>query len=146
MTEREAQEIVRMVESTWSADFGEAGRRVWRDVLEPFDAELGVAAVAKLAENPLPANRSKPQPSDLRSMCVILHRAEQDRERFQRRAIPRGRQFEPEWVKRWRRAHAAGETRHFPEQHEHVGVDAPFDDATVWVQPHEYLEPVEAPA
>lgn len=48
MTEREAQEVVRMVESNWRFDLGSA-RALWREELVRFDAELATKAVAKLA-------------------------------------------------------------------------------------------------
>lgn len=48
MTEREAQEVVRMVESNWRFDLGTA-RALWREELVRFDAEVATKAVAKLA-------------------------------------------------------------------------------------------------
>jgi hypothetical protein len=72
-------------------------------------------------------------------------------------ALPTARHPEPEWVRRWRRARAAGDFRHFPEQadvgYAHAqesGRTKPFAgvaelelgsfrDRDVWVQPDEYL-------
>jgi hypothetical protein len=56
VTEREAQEIIRMVESNWSFDLGDA-RALWRDALVRYDAELATQAVARLARTRLRGRR-----------------------------------------------------------------------------------------
>lgn len=48
MNEREAQEIIRMVESNWRFDLG-AARSLWRTELLRFDAGIVTKAVARLA-------------------------------------------------------------------------------------------------
>lgn len=146
-----------MVEANWHCDFGKEGRDLWRHLLEPYDAELGTRAVARLAKNPLPANRARPQLSDLRSVLVML-----SRESNYRRALAPARHAKPGWVDRWERARDVGDFRIFPEQapgyralqhsddpnvaDDPLNViayalpDSPQDDATDWVQPHEYTE------
>lgn len=47
MNEREAQEIIRMVESNWSFDLDTA-RAMWRQALMPFDPEIATQAVIRL--------------------------------------------------------------------------------------------------
>lgn len=75
MTEREAQEVVHMIESNWRFDLGIA-RRIWREELLPFDAELATQAVAKLARE----LHRRPDLSDvrdlLRRMAPALPKAE----------------------------------------------------------------------
>src|SRR5512134_783201 len=48
MTDREAQELIRMIESNWRFDLGPA-RAMWREQLLPFDAEIATRAVVRLA-------------------------------------------------------------------------------------------------
>lgn len=67
MTGREAQEVVRMVESNWRFDLGPA-RALWREELLPFDAELATKAVAKLARE----LHRRPDLSDLRDLLIRL--------------------------------------------------------------------------
>lgn len=81
MEPREAQEIIRMVESSWLCDFGPAGRELWRQMLEPYDAELATRAVAEMARHPLPGNRARPTVADLRAVIVRLARTEHELER-----------------------------------------------------------------
>lgn len=67
MTEREAQEVVRMVESNWRFDLGTA-RGLWRSELMPFDAEMATQAVAKLARE----LHRRPDLSDLRNLLLRM--------------------------------------------------------------------------
>lgn len=67
MTEREAQEVVRMVESNWRFDLGTA-RSLWREELVRFDAEVATKAVAKLARE----LHRRPDLSDLLSILGRL--------------------------------------------------------------------------
>ena len=48
MTDREAQELIRMIESNWSFDL-ESARPMWRQQLLPFDAEIATQAIVRLA-------------------------------------------------------------------------------------------------
>lgn len=48
MTDREAQDIIRMIESNWSFNL-EKARPMWREQLLPFDAEIATQAVVRLA-------------------------------------------------------------------------------------------------
>lgn len=48
MNEREAQEIIRLVESNWRFDLGPA-RSLWRAALTPHSADIATKAVAQLA-------------------------------------------------------------------------------------------------
>lgn len=72
MNEREAQEVVRMVESGWSCDFGMQGRTLWCQMLYPFEAELATLSVVEMSKFPLPGGRFKPQVSDLRQIILSL--------------------------------------------------------------------------
>lgn len=145
MTPREAQELVRMVESNWMCDFGERGRELWRKLLEPYDAELATRAIAELAKMPLPGNRARPTVADLRGVIVRLRRIEYDTSAW-REGLPSGPLARPEWVSRWTRARAAGDHRPFPEQvpgFREIPValpPEPVTDRDVWVQADEYLE------
>lgn len=151
MDAREAQTIIRMVESNWHLDLGAEGRELWRSSLEPFDADVATKAVANLARSPLPSNRSRPQLSDLRAAIFALERS-----RIRPVALTAGRHPKPEWVKRWQRARDAGDARMFPEQASgyrelqrmdgnplnviaYALPEAPTSDASVWVQPGEYV-------
>lgn len=49
MNDREAQELVRMIESNWHFDLGEAGRKMWRQEIMLYDAELAAKSLAHLA-------------------------------------------------------------------------------------------------
>lgn len=48
MTDREAQDLIRMIESNWSFDL-EGARPMWREQLLPFDAEIATQAIVRLA-------------------------------------------------------------------------------------------------
>jgi hypothetical protein len=150
---REAQEIIRMVESSWLCDFGPAGRELWRQMLEPYDAELATRAVAEMARHPLPGNRARPTVADLRAVIVRLARTEHELEGW--RELPPSPLPKPEWVSRWTRARAAGDRRMFPEQVPgalaiqrddprnllaYAFPEGPESDPAHWVQEHEYAE------
>lgn len=148
MEEREAQEIVRMVESAWRVDYGEQGRRLWRDMLLPYGPELATKATAQLAQR----QRERPTIADLRQVILSLRRQEIDREGW--RELPPEKPIRPEWVARWERAHAVGDDRVFPEQisgylslqqghplnlKAYALPSTPTDDRNDWIQPDEYL-------
>lgn len=148
MEEREAQEIVRMVESTWRVDYGRAGRELWRDMLLPYDPQMATRAVADLSKR----QRERPTIADLRQVLVSLKSRETADQAW--RELPPAPLPTPEWVKRWKRARAAGDERIFPEQipgyldlqKDHpLNVEAyklpttPTGDAADWVQEGEYL-------
>jgi hypothetical protein len=99
MTEREAQEVTRMVESGWNVDFGIDGRRLWAQMLYQFDAELATMAVAEMSKHPLPANRSRPQVADLRG-TILKIRADQAAKALPRQTTSREKGT-PEWVFVW---------------------------------------------
>ena len=116
MTEREAQEITRMVESGWSCDFGPQGRTLWCEMLYAFDPELSTKAVIEMSKFPLPGGRFKPQPSDLRSIIISLRNSTK---RAEIEVQGKWGTAPPEWVwvwswARWRRD--PREERFFPQQ------------------------------
>jgi hypothetical protein len=119
MDERAAQEIVRMVESGWSCDFGMQGRTLWCRMLYDYDAELATQAVVEMSRNPLPGGRFKPQVSDLRQIILSLKRGA---------AVPtqleEGKRgvVAPEWFHVWnfaRQIRDPREERSFPQQEGH---------------------------
>lgn len=116
MTEREAQEIVRMVESGWSCDFSPAGRMLWAQMLGPYDPELATKAVIEMSKFPLPDNRFKPQVSDLRTIIVSLRNSTQ---RAEIAVQGKWGTAPPEWVWVWswaRWMRVPPEDRFFPQQ------------------------------
>lgn len=70
LTDREAQEIVRMVESTWRVDFREDGRKMWKRMLYDFDPVIATDAVAQLSQR----QRERPTVADLRGMIQKIVR------------------------------------------------------------------------
>lgn len=143
-----------MIEANWHFDLGQPGRDLWRGELIGYDADLATRAVVKLARRPLPGGRARPNIADVRAALLELGRREVvEREAWH--ALPPGPLPKPAWVSRWERARAAGDFRIFPEQVpgylDHQKDDplderayalptSPQDDATDWVQPHEYAE------
>ena len=147
MIEREAQEIVRMIEAGWSFDLGANGRELWREVLLPYELELATRAVTALAKD----LRQRPSVADVRSMILKIKRDEGEQQAW--RLLPAAPIPEPEWVGRWRRARAADDFRIFPEQipgylalqEDHprnlIAYALPSsdtDNAADWIQPGEY--------
>lgn len=116
LNEREAQEVVRMVESGWSCDFGMDGRTLWCRMLYAFDAELATLAVVEMSRHPLPGGRFKPQVSDLRTIIISLrnrNRPAEITEQGKWGTAP------PEWVWVWSWARFRKnppEERAFPQQ------------------------------
>jgi len=157
METREAQQIVRMVESHYQTDFGSDGRTVWLYELADYDAATATRAVAMLARNPLPANRARPQLSDFRA--VYLKLAKDEAVANAKPALPVSPSRRPAWVERWERARAAGDARPFPEQapgYEELRraseldrvayalPNTPHSEREVWVQPDEFVGDDEA--
>lgn len=115
MDEREAQELVRSVEAAWRIDFGQDGRRIWREAMMRYDSVIASIAVVKLAER----QRERPTVADVRHMILKL-------EADQRADEPALPEPEPEniptWVFVWRWARYVRdprEDRPFPQQHPH---------------------------
>jgi len=153
VTDREAQEIIRMIEANWQCDYGKEGRELWRSLLSPYDPGLGTRAVALLAKEPLPGNRYRPQVADLRQHLRRL--SQQARDESFKALGPGPRVAIPEWVERWRQARAVKDERVFPEQipgynemqtfhpdnaKAYVLPASPTTNAEDWVQSHEYVE------
>lgn len=115
MTEREAQEIVRMVESTWRIDFGQDGRKLWKRMLYDYDAALAVDAAALLSQR----QRERPTVADLRAMIQKLRTDRAPK------GLPEttGKKGMPEWVSIWDWCRNHREPRYllpFPQQEPHV--------------------------
>jgi hypothetical protein len=141
MTDKEAQELIRMVESGWTFDLGDAGRKLWRSTLIEYDCGIATLAIAGPLVRFMETQRhARPTIQDVRQ---VLNRAAKDANPVTH-AIPASRHPEPAWVARWRRARAAGDSRPFPEQADEEGIAelelGSFRDSDVWVQPNEYLE------
>jgi len=135
-----------MIESAWTFDLGEAGRRLWRETLVQYDAAIATPAIAGPLVRHMEAQRHvRPTIQDLRG---CLNRAAKDAQPVPRQIASR-REPEPAWVARWRRARDAGDFRAFPEQADDAGIAelelGGYADADVWVQPHEYVDE-KAPA
>ena len=123
MTDREAQEIIRMVESNWSFDLGQA-RQLWRDGLVRYPADVGTQAVIHLARH----SKFKPTLSELLEVTNMFARGTESPVGEQRAELPavateRLARGTPEWVwvwtwARWRRD--PREERGFPQQLGHV--------------------------
>lgn len=116
MNEREAQEITRMVESGWSCDFGMQGRTLWCRMLYQYEAELATQAVVEMSKFPLPGNRFKPQPSDLRQVIISMQKRQS-----KPAEITEGKRgvAPPEWVWVWAWARTGRDPRDdrgFPQQ------------------------------
>jgi hypothetical protein len=130
-----------MIESSWTFDLGEAGRKHWRATLTDYDAHTATLAIAGPLVRHMEAQRHvRPTIQDVRQ---VLNRAAKDAQPITP-ALPGARHPEPAWVGRWRRARAAGDSRPFPEQSDDDGIAelelGSYRDADVWVQPHEYLD------
>ena len=98
MDERAAQEVVRMVESGWTCNFGAQGRTLWCRMLYPYEAELATLAVVEMSKFPLPGGRFMPQISDLRSIIVSLR----NKSRAAEIAVTgKWGEAPPEWVWVW---------------------------------------------
>lgn len=118
MNEREAQEIVRMVESNWQMDLGPA-REMWRAELLPHDVELAMKALVYLAKK----FSLKPRLADFTQVLTMFARnARSDaRTEADARAIEQGKRgyATPEWVWIWKWARTQRvpqDWRGFPQQ------------------------------
>lgn len=113
MNERDAQEIVRMVESNWGIDLATA-RGMWRTELLPYEVEQGVRAVAHLAKN----LQWRPKLSDLVETLKMFKR--RDDEATAKPALVEGKRgTPPEWVWVWSWARFIREPRDersFPQE------------------------------
>lgn len=118
MKEREAQEIVRMVESNWHFDLGDATRRMWRQEIMLYDVALVTKALAHLAKRQAYkitlADFSQTIEMFARNVRDELRRAED------KKALETGRHgwSTPEWVWVWmwaRQVREPVEERSFPQ-------------------------------
>lgn len=118
MKDREAQDLVRMIESNWQMDLGPA-RGMWRAELLPHDAELATKAVTYLARK----FSHKPRVSDLSQVLSMFARNAKVDARTERdaHALEQGKRgyATPEWVWVWmwaRNDRDPQEWRGFPQQ------------------------------
>ena len=142
MEERDAQELVRMVESGWRMDLGKEGREMWRRMLRPYDAAMATRALVHLVEH----QSERPAIADLRAAILKLRTDERKAE-----TLP-ARESKPPWVLCHTAARALGDQRYFVEQipglaeldmrndydGTYVVPTEPFTDKSVWVQIGEY--------
>ena len=105
MTDRDAQDLIRMIESNWHFDLGTA-RRLWRTELMMWDADLAVKALAHLARR----QSYKIVLADLVQTLEMLNRnlKQEAKQAADARAIETGRRgyAPPEWVLVWAWARA----------------------------------------
>lgn len=113
VNDREAQEIVRMIEGTWKFDLDAAGRAVWRDGLAQFDPEIATRAVAYLS-----TRMSRwPKLADIRQVIAKFERDE--RMKNLKQGLKEPTYTTPEWVWVWKWARTRRdprEDRSFPQQ------------------------------
>lgn len=84
-----------MVESAWQCDFGQDGRKLWKDMLYEHDAELATKAVARLSKT----MSQRPRIADLRQM--IFHLRADERAKMPGIPEPKYGTEPPEWVWVW---------------------------------------------
>lgn len=117
MTEREAQEIVRMVESNWQMDLSVA-RGIWRDGLVKYEVDVVMKAVAYLATT---VHRRLKFADLVDTIKMFLQREEEAAlAALERTAVepPRSVYETPEWVWVWvwaRNYRDPAEERSFPQ-------------------------------
>lgn len=136
MNDQEAQEQVRAIEHLWKVDFGEDGRRIWRESLVKLDATKTAIAVQRLHETV----RYRPTVSDVREVVRKLERDDLSaRPKVEQQATSsRG---VPLWVKRWIASrylfHRFGkeqDMRPFPEQEGYIDPTVAKMPADAWVE------------
>ncbi len=149
MTRDDAVTIVSMIVYGWPGAAWEAERmEAYVDAIMPLDAAITSRAVGR-ARNEL---KYRPSVAELREFVQIERRLSESEEA--RYVLP-DRPEQPDWVKRWERARAAGDMRPFPEQMNAMDALArqtaedyrvyappehPLNDREHWVQDDEYLE------
>ena len=112
MTDKEAREIIAMIEGGWRFDMGPQGRELWVNLFRPYDAEQTTKAILELGRH----RAQPPSFADVRKMILSIKSraaAELPQEEFKR-----GEQA-PEWVWVWswaRSAREPRETRPLPQQ------------------------------
>jgi hypothetical protein len=119
--DREAQEIVRLVESYSRADFGREGRGLWKEMLYRYDVDIATKAVVKLSQQ-----EGWPTIAALKAAILQLKAEGYGREEQAAPSLPPGRTPSrelPMWVKRWTAARylygrfgREQDMRIFPEQ------------------------------
>lgn len=104
MNERDAQELIRMVEANWHFDLGPA-REMWRNDLMVYNAEIATLALSELA-------RRQPLKVNLADLIEAIHAveergrrqaAEDRRKEEDAKALAEGRRGYacPEWAHVW---------------------------------------------
>lgn len=100
MNERDAQDLIRMIESNWHFDLGPA-RSMWRAELMMWDAELATKAVAHLSRR----QSYKIVLADVVQILEMYHRNLKDEQRRaqEAKALTEGKRgyAPPEWVLVW---------------------------------------------
>ena len=119
-----------MIESTWQCDYGQDGRRLWKQMLHDHDPDLAVHAIARLSKT----QRFKPMIADLAQLLKHL----QEDARSKVPGIPEQKfgKEPPEWVWVWgwcRNMRAPRNYLPFPQQ---LG----FVDETQMMSPEAYKE------
>jgi hypothetical protein len=109
VTRDDAVTIVSMIVHGWPGPNWEPERlEAYVDAIMPLDAAITSRAVGQ-ARNKL---KYRPSIAELREFIQIERRlSESEESNF----IPWDKLKMPEWVKRWKRAHEAGDMRPFPE-------------------------------
>jgi len=161
VTDRETQELVRMIEANWQMRLSRESRDAWREALMAFEPELATQAIALLARR----HAERPSVAEVRSAILSARRDQLQAASLWQAWLPE-QAPRPEWVTRWERARAAGDFRIFPEQipgyiqmqegkpirddevvsqselevsRATYALPATVDDRGEWVQPDEYV-------
>jgi hypothetical protein len=111
MTEKEARELIGMIEGHWRVDFGPQGRELWLSLMLPYDAQLTSEAVCELGKS----QQRAPAFADVRSAILALHKSRRDENALPEQTKP-GKT--PEWVWVWTWLRDRGEERFLPQQGE----------------------------
>lgn len=155
MTRDDAVTIVSMIVSHWPGQtWDDAELAAYVSAIESWDAEVTTRAVAR-AVNHL---RFRPKVAELREFVQIERRSALS-PREEADLVRPEKPMRPLWVERWERARKADDERLFPEQLSGIETlcraspenfkayrppDVPMNDASVWVQPDEYLREDDA--
>lgn len=135
MKDKDAQELVRMIESNWHFDLGEATRRMWRQEIMLYDVDLATKAIVHLAKR----QAYKITLADLSQTLEMFSRnvRQEQRHAEDAKALEQGRRgyATPEWVWVWmwaRQQREPTEERPFPQMRE-------FSDPNLLMSTTEYV-------
>lgn len=114
MTDREALEIISMIEGGWRINLGPEGRELWASLLAPYDPEQATKAVLELGRD----QSNPPRFAEVRQVILSIKRRAIDEASLPEGIVKRG-VAAPEWVWVWswaRNTREPRELRGFPQQ------------------------------